>query len=230
VKPNVADGKEIAARSAVAAVRSGMKLGLGSGSTSLCAVRLVAARVRDEGLRVVGVPTSVATEREAQALGIPLATLDDEPQLDLALDGADQVNAQLDCIKGYGGALLREKIVAQCARRFFVMVDASKLSDVLDKPVPVEVLPFGVAAARRGLESIGGRPSLRRAGDAPYRTDNGNVVLDVDFGPIPAPGVLAQRIAALPGVIDHGLFVGLVTELHVGEPSGARVIHGRRSS
>jgi ribose 5-phosphate isomerase A len=223
------DGKEIAARSAVARIRDGMRVGLGSGSTSLCAVRLLAARMRAEKLDIVGVPTSVATEVEARALDIPLTTLDETPQLDLAIDGADQVDAQLACIKGYGGALLREKIVARCARRFLVMVDAAKVAAVLDKPVPVEVLTFAAGPARRGLESMGGRPVLRRAGDAPYRTDNGNVIFDVAFGPIDDAAALAARIAAVTGVLDHGLFVDLVDELHVGEPSGARIVEGRRA-
>jgi ribose 5-phosphate isomerase A len=223
------DGKEIAARSAVARIRDGMAVGLGSGSTSLCAVRILAARVRDEGLRIVGVPTSAATEREARQAGIALSDLDATPELDMAIDGADQVDARLACIKGYGGALLREKIVARCARRFLVMVDPSKLADVLDKPVPVEILPFGLGAARRGLETIGGRAVVRRgAGAAPYLTDNGNPVLDVDFGRITDPEALAHRIAAIPGVLDHGLFVNLVDELHVGDPGGARVVERSR--
>jgi ribose 5-phosphate isomerase A len=218
------DAKEIAARSAVAAIESGMVVGLGSGTTSLRAVHVLAERIRNEKLEIVGVPTSVATEREARSLGIPLATLEEKTELDLAVDGADQVDEHLACIKGYGGALVREKIVARCARRFIVMVDPTKLAPVLDKPVPVEVLPFGWAVAWRELVALNGHPHMRRADAEPYRTDNGNYILDVDFGRVPDPGALALRISALPAVVDHGLFVDIVSELHVGEPRGARIV------
>ena len=219
------DPKELAACSAVAAVASGQVIGLGSGSTSMLALQALGRRIRDEGLAIRGVPTSLSTEREAKRLGIPLTTLEQDPDLDLALDGADQVDAALCAIKGRGGALLREKIVARCARRLLIMVDASKLAEVLDIAVPIEVLPFAAGVARRGLELLGGRPALRRTtvGEA-YLTDNGNHILDVDFGPIPRPAPLAERIAAVPGVVDHGLFVGLVAELHVGEAGAARVV------
>lgn len=221
------DAKDIAARSAVAAIESGMAIGLGSGSTSLRAVQVLAERIRKEGLDVVGVPTSVATEREARALGVPLATLEEKQELDLAIDGADQVDDGLACIKGYGGALVREKIVARCARRLLVMVDASKLAPALDKRVPVEVLPFAWAVAWRGLVDLGGHPHMRRADGEPYVTDNGNYILDVDFGRIADAGTLAARVAGVAGVIDHGLFVDLVTELHVGDPGGARIVRRR---
>ena len=216
------DPKEAAARSAVAAVESGMVLGLGTGSTAMKMLAALADRVHKEGLRIVGVPTSLATEREAMRLEIPLTTLAAHPELDLALDGADQVDAHLDCIKGYGGALLREKIVARCARRFILMVDASKMSARLDKPVPVEVLPFGAGAARAGLEAMGGRPVLRKSASEVFVTDNGNQVYDVAFGDMPDPGEVARRIAAIAGVVDHGLFVGLASEAHVADANGVR--------
>lgn len=218
------DAKEAAARSAVAAIESGMIVGLGSGSTSLRAVRVLAERIRNEKLEVLGIPTSTATESAARELGIPLATLEEQPELDLAIDGADQVNDRLACIKGYGGALVREKIVARCARRFLVMVDPSKLAPVLDKPVPVEVLPFGWAVAWRRLVELGGHPHIRSVDGQPYTTDNGNYILDVAFGTIADPGALAARIATLPAVLDHGLFVDLVSELHIGEARGPRVV------
>ena len=219
------DPKEAAARSAVAAVESGMVLGLGTGSTAMKMLAALADRVHQEGLRIVGVPTSLATEREAMRLEIPITTLAAHPELDLALDGADQVDAHLDCIKGYGGALLREKIVARCARRFVLMVDATKLSLRLDKPVPVEVLPFGAGAARAGLEAMGGRPTLRKSGKEVFVTDNGNHVYDVAFGDMPDPGAVARRIAGIPGVVDHGLFVGLASEAHVADANGVRILH-----
>jgi ribose 5-phosphate isomerase A len=221
------DLKEIAARSAVAAIDSGMVVGLGSGSTSLRAVQVLGERLQREQLSVIGVPTSVATENEARACGIPLATLEEQPALDVTVDGADQVDDHLNCIKGYGGALVREKIVARCSERLLIMVDPSKLSPVLDKPVPVEVLPFAWSVAWRWLVELGGHPQMRHLDNKPYVTDNGNYILDVAFGRIDEPAVLAARIATLPGVIDHGLFVGLVHELHVGEPGGARVIQRR---
>ena len=218
------DPKEAAARSAVAAVESGMVLGLGTGSTAMKMLAALADRVHKEGLRIVGVPTSLATEREGIRLEIPLTTLTAHPELDLALDGADQVDAHLDCIKGYGGALLREKIVARCARRFILMVDASKMSARLDKPVPVEVLPFGAGAARAGLEAMNGRPVLRKSGSEAFVTDNGNQVYDVAFGEMLDPGEVARRIAAIPGVVDHGLFVGLASEAHVADANGVRIL------
>jgi len=219
------DGKDIAARSAVAAIRSGMAIGLGSGSTALRALEILAVRMRAEKLDVVGVPTSTVTERVARELGIPLTTLDAKPELDVAIDGADQVAADLSCIKGYGGALVREKIVARCARRFLVMVDPSKMAQTLDKAVPVEVLPFAVEIARNGLEVLGGTPRPRRQANGDlYVTDNGNPILDVDFGRIPDPAALASRIAALPGIVDHGLFVGMADEVHIGEATGARIL------
>ena len=218
------DPKEVAARSAVAAVEQGMVLGLGTGSTAMKMLAALADRVHKEGLRVVCVPTSLATEREAMRLEIPITTLAAHPELDLALDGADQVDPRLDCIKGYGGALLREKIVARCARRFILMVDESKMSARLDKPVPVEVLPFGASAARTRLEAMGGRPALRKSGSEIFVTDNGNQVFDVAFGELPDPGVVACRIADIPGVVDHGLFVGLAGEAHVAGAGGVRIL------
>lgn len=219
------DGKEIAARSAVASIHSGMVVGLGSGSTSLRAIEVIAERMRTDGLLITGVATSSATERAAEELGIPLTTLDEHPELDLAVDGADQIDGRLTCIKGYGGALLREKIVARCAKRFLVMVDPSKLSPVLDKAVPVEVLPYASGVALRHLEAIGGRARVRPSpAGGPFVTDNGNHVFDVEFGRITAPARLAAQLAGIPGVADHGLFVGLVDELHIGEPTGPRIV------
>jgi ribose 5-phosphate isomerase A len=213
----------------VAAVEDGMVIGLGSGSTSMKALHVLARRMREEGLRVRGVPTSVATEREACSLGIPLTTLDEDPKLDLAIDGADQVDAKLAAIKGRGGALLREKVVASCAERLLIMVDPSKLCDVLDIAVPIEVLPFALAVVRRKFEEMGGRADLRAtSGGEPYVTDNGNSILDVGFGRILDPAALAERLSTIPGVVEHGLFVGMVTEVHVGEKDSARIVRRPR--
>ncbi|HZL85425.1 MAG TPA: ribose-5-phosphate isomerase RpiA [Candidatus Krumholzibacteria bacterium] len=218
------DAKERAARSAVGEVRNGQVLGLGTGSTAMKALHVLAERIRHEGLDVIGVPTSVSTQTEATKLGIPLTTLSEHPEIDLAFDGADQVDAGLAVIKGYGGALLREKIVARCAKRFLVMVDASKLAPSLCIAVPVEVLPFGVGTAKRHLESLGGKVRQRLQSNAPYVSDNGNWILDADFGTIQDPAALAARIDAIPGVMDHGLFVGMVDALHVGEATAARIV------
>jgi ribose 5-phosphate isomerase A len=218
------DAKERAARSAVAQVESGQVLGLGTGSTARRALQALAERIREEGLEVIGVPTSRGTEEESRRLGIALTTLEEHPVLDLAFDGADQVDAGLAAIKGYGGALLREKIVARCAKRLLIMVEASKLAATLHLAVPVEVLPFGLGAARHHLERIGGRPRLRLRQGAPYVTDNGNQIFDTDFGEIHNPDALAARIAEVPGVVGHGLFVDLVDELHVGEADSARIV------
>lgn len=203
-------------------------LGLGTGSTAMRALQALAERIRNESLNVVGVPTSIATEREAARLGIPLTTLDEHPQLDLAFDGADQVDANLAAIKGYGGALLREKIVATCARQVLIMVDDSKLAETLDLAVPVEVLPFALGVARQRLANLGGVPKLRLVKGDPYVTDNGNPILDVDFGAITDPAELATRIAGVPGVVGHGLFVDLVDELHIGSKDTVRVVRRAR--
>lgn len=216
--------KERAARSAVAEIRDGNVVGLGTGSTVHFGLVALAERIREEKLRIVGVPTSQATERECHTLGIPLTNLEEKPRIDIAFDGADQVSARLDAIKGYGGALLREKIVARCASRLLLIVDAGKLTETLGAMVPVEVLPFGQGAARRGLEELGGRVRLRLVHGAPYVSDNGNLILDADFGDITEPAALAAEIRDVPGVIDHGLFVGLASEVHVADASGVRIL------
>jgi len=217
------EAKERAARSAIARIQQGQVLGFGTGSTVSYALEALAERIRDESLQVRGVPTSVQTEQACVRLGIPLTSLEEHPVLDLTFDGADQVDDALQCIKGYGGALLREKIVARASRRLLILVDDGKLSRHLDKPVPVEVLPFGLPLVRRLLEEFG-RPVLRLRDGQPYLTDNGNPVLDVALGRIDDPAALAQRLDAIPGVVGHGLFVDLATELHIGSATGARCV------
>jgi ribose 5-phosphate isomerase A len=217
------EAKERAARSAVGRIESGQVLGFGTGSTVAFALEALAERIRDERLEVRGVPTSVATREACERLGIPLTTLEEHPTLDLTFDGADQVDDDLQCIKGYGGALLREKIVASASRRLLIMVDDGKLSPQLDKPVPVEVLPFGQPVARRYLAELG-RPVLRLKDDAPYCTDNGNPVFDLDVGVIADAAGLALALQAIPGVVGHGLFLDLATELHIGTSTEARLV------
>ncbi|QSQ13799.1 ribose-5-phosphate isomerase RpiA [Myxococcus landrumensis] len=210
----------------------GMCVGLGSGSTAAFAVRRLAA-LREQGrlLDVSGVPTSRATEALARELGIPLITLDEHPTLDVTIDGADEVAPDLSVIKGGGGALLREKIVAQASRRVVIIADVTKLSPRLGThwPVPVEVLPFGWRSQQQFLESLGARvvPRVRENG-MPYLTDQGNRVLDCAWGPIDAPDALASRMAARAGIVEHGLFLREATDLVVAGPRG--VEHRARPS
>lgn len=223
--------KRAAARAALAAVTPGMKLGLGTGSTAAHFVDLLGARVK-EGLSVVCVPTSERTRAQAESLGLTLSTLDETPQLDLAIDGADEFDASLRLIKGGGGALLREKIVAQASRREIIVVDESKLSPALGTNfhLPVEVIPFGAETQVRFLESLGARVSRRTVGSGPaarpFTTDQGHGILDCSFGPLADPAGLAAQLASRAGIVEHGLFIGLATDVIVAGPGGVR--HLRR--
>ncbi|WP_338864479.1 ribose-5-phosphate isomerase RpiA [Myxococcus stipitatus] len=210
----------------------GMRVGLGSGSTAAFAVRRLAA-LRAEGrlLDVSGVPTSRATEALARELGVPLTTLEEHPTLDVTIDGADEVAPDLSVIKGGGGALLREKIVAQASVRVVIIADVTKLSPRLGThwPVPVEVLPFGWRSQQLFLESLGARVVPRmRADGTPDVTDQGNRVLDCAWGPIDAPETLAARMEARAGIVEHGLFLRVATDLVVAGPGG--VEHRARPS
>jgi ribose 5-phosphate isomerase A len=219
-----------AAERAMAFVRPGMKLGLGSGSTARLFVDLIGRGVRD-GLDVVGVPTSEATFRQAEALGVPLASLDEIPELDLTVDGADEIDSALRLIKGGGGALLREKIVAAASRRMLVIADSTKLVARLGHfPLPVEVVPFGLAATRLGVEraaaglGLSGSIALRRREGEIFVTDGGHYILDCAFGAIPAPEALDRALAFIPGVVDHGLFLGLASAAIVAGPNGVEIL------
>ena len=221
--------KQIAAVRAVDHVQNGMVLGLGTGSTTAYAIDELGARIADGRLRnVIGVPTSEATARRAQALGIPLTTLVEQPLLDLVIDGADEVDPQLDLIKGLGGALLREKIVAVAARRFITIVDESKLVPRLGTrgPLPVEVTQFAWEAHARWLSGLGCRAELRRHADgAPYVTDNGNYIIHCTFPDgIADPKALDAQLHARPGILEHGLFLGLATEVIVAGQDGVRIL------
>jgi ribose 5-phosphate isomerase A len=210
--------KRAAAERAAELITDGMRVGLGTGSTAAYFVAALGARVRG-GLRVAGVPTSEATREQAQREGIPLTTLDETPELDLTVDGADEVDDDLRLIKGAGGALLREKIVASASRRMIVVADGSKHVAKLGRfPLPIEVVPFGLTAVERSiarlLDSLGvsGGMALRRAADgAPYVTDGGHFILDAHLGRIDKPNVLASTLNNIPGVVEHGLFIGLAT-------------------
>jgi ribose 5-phosphate isomerase A len=220
--------KQQAAEHALQYVRSGMALGLGSGSTAQFLLHALAERLRDGRLRdIVGVPTSERTTALARQLGIPLATLEERPRLDLAIDGADEIDPALNLIKGLGGAMLREKIVAASADQFIVIADESKLVAQLGTraPVPVEVISFGLPLARRRLAELRCAPQLRRASgaggeDAAFRTDEGNVILDCRFAAIADAPALNAALNAVPSVVEHGLFIGMASVALVGGPQG----------
>ncbi|MEE8167826.1 MAG: ribose-5-phosphate isomerase RpiA [Candidatus Hydrothermarchaeales archaeon] len=216
--------KESAAISGVSLVEDGQVLGLGTGSTVYYALVELAKRIKEEGLEVLGIPTSNATEQLARDNGIPLTTLQEHPQVDLDIDGADQVSESLDIIKGGGGAHFREKAVALASKRFVVIVDESKLSQGLDMLIPVEALPFSWNLVEKELTAIGGNPVLRLSRDTPFVTDNGNYIIDVDFGEIADPKKLEGEINAIAGVLENGIFSGLACEVHVGAKSGVEIL------
>ncbi len=223
--------KRQAAARALEAVRTGMRLGLGTGSTARHFVDLLGERVRN-GLTVVGVATSEATQAQAQACGIPLSTLDETPELDLTVDGADEVAPDLTLIKGGGGALLREKIVAAASAQMIVIADESKCVAELGRfPLPIEIVPFGMVATRNAVAAAlelpheSGALSLRRTRDGhAFVTDGGHLILDAALGRIPAPKTLAGRLTSIPGVVEHGLFIGLATTAIIAGSTGIRVI------
>ncbi|MGQ9491870.1 MAG: ribose-5-phosphate isomerase RpiA [Anaerolineae bacterium] len=223
--------KQKAGETAVAFVQSGMVVGLGTGSTELWAVRELAESIaRGKLTSVLAIPTSKATHREARKLNIPLATLEDHPLVDLVIDGADEVDPDLNLIKGGGGALLREKIVAQAAKLLIIAIDESKLSSRLGEqwPVPVEVIPFGWQSQRKFIEGLGSTATLRTAPDGSvFLTDQGNYILDCRFGPIDNAVELAQRLKNRAGIVEHGLFLNMATDLIVARPNG--VDHHKRS-
>jgi ribose 5-phosphate isomerase A len=218
--------KQEAGEYAVGFVESGMVVGLGTGSTAIHAVRRLGARLRMGDLRdIAGFATSTATRREAEALGIPLLAEELPRAIDITIDGADEVDPAFNVIKGGGGALLREKIVAQASRRFVVVVDERKLSLQLGVvwPVPIEVMRYGYASQVRFLEALGGQVRLRlTAGGDPFVTDNGNWVVDCHFGPIGDPDHLARQLEGRAGIVEHGLFLHMATDLVVAGVDGVR--------
>jgi len=219
--------KRAAAERAVEFVESGMVLGLGTGSTAAFFVEALAARV-GQGLSVIAIPTSERTAAQAHRLGIPLASFAEHRQIDLAIDGADEVQRiSLDLIKGRGGALLREKIVAAASRRFIVIVDDDKLVDRLGTtgPLPVEVAQFGWQATADALERLDCRPELRRTGAGQsFLTDGGNFILDCRFGSIENPVETERRINAIVGVVENGLFVGRSSAVIVASEDGVEIL------
>ena len=229
--PDVA--KRAAAYAAADLVQDGMTIGLGSGSTFLFVLDRLAERMRDEGLQLRGVPTSAQTAAAAERAGVPLATLDEVERLDLAIDGADEVDPEHNLIKGGGAAHTRERLVAATADELVVIVGENKLVAVLGEQfrLPVEVMPFGWTHARRRVEATGCTTELRRRGDEPLVTDNGNWILDCSYGGITEPAALADVLDATVGVVDHGLFVGMAGRVVVSDDQGnVRVLDGPRGT
>ncbi len=221
-----------AAEHALTHIESGMVVGLGHGSTAILAVRRLAELLAQGALRdILGVPCSRQIEAEARQLGIPLTTLEEHPIVDVTVDGADEVDPHLNLIKGGGGALLREKIVAQASRREIIVVDESKLSPALGThwAVPVEVIPFGWRTQAAYLESLGATVRVRQdAAGSPFKTDQGNLILDCNFGPIAEPTWLGVQLDEKTGIVAHGLFLALATDVIVAGSAG--IEHLRRRS
>ena len=219
-----------AAAEALKHVDNGMRLGIGTGSTAEEFVRLLAERVAD-GLNVRGVPTSERTARLCLDLGVPLNSLDELPELDLTIDGADELDGQLRLIKGGGGALLREKIVAAASRQMIVIADESKVVETLGAfPLPIEVNPFGLTATRIAIDKMSARLGLsgtisqRSQNGSPFRTDGGHFILDASFGLIPDAEALANGLNTIPGVVEHGLFINLASRAIIAGQAGVRTM------
>jgi ribose 5-phosphate isomerase A len=220
-----------AARIALGYVENGMRLGIGTGSTANEFIKLLAERVA-AGLQIIGVPTSERTASLCLQLGVPLATLDEVPRLDLTVDGADEVDPALSLIKGGGGALLREKIVAAASKRMLVIADETKLVDTLGRfPLPIEINAFGRRATEIAIEDIAARLglpgalTLRMTRDAPFVTDGGHYILDASFGRIPDTRALSDALHAVPGVVEHGLFLGLAQTAVIAAGDGIKTLH-----
>ncbi|WP_397361804.1 ribose-5-phosphate isomerase RpiA [Paenibacillus sp.] len=212
--------KQLAAEKAVEYVEDGMKVGLGTGSTAYWAIRKLGERV-SEGLKITAVATSRASEEQARELGIPLVAFGDIESLDLTIDGADELDSSLQLIKGGGGALLREKIVASNSTRMIVIADEGKVVSTLGKfPLPIEIVPFAWEWTVAELAKLGCQPELRRNGDELYKTDNGNYIADCRFEAIESAPKLALTIQNIPGVVDHGLFIGIAAMAIVGKNDG----------
>ncbi len=219
--------KEAAARASLRFVNDGDIVGLGSGSTAECAIRLLGERLKS-GLRIRGIPTSVRSKELAASLGIPLTTLDDYQQIDVTIDGADEFDPELRLIKGGGGALLREKIIASASKKVVIVADSSKQVQVLGKfPMPVEVIPFAQALIANKITALGASVTLRQyVYENPFVTDEGHHILDCHFGQIPDPPTLARTLGDMPGVVEHGLFINMVNVVLMGK--GDEVMEFRR--
>ncbi len=220
--------KEAAGRASLRFVRDGNIVGLGTGSTAAYAVRFLGEQVR-AGLKIRGIPTSIHTKELAASLGIPLTTLDEFQQIDVTIDGADEFDPQLNLIKGGGGALLREKIIASASRQLVIIADASKQVAVLGKfPLPVEVIGFAQPLVAKRIAALGASVKMRHDKNGnPFTTDEGHRILDCSFGQIPDPPALARELKAMPGVVEHGLFIGMATVVLMAK--GEKVTEIRRN-
>ena len=226
--------KKEAAEAAAAQVKSGMVVGLGTGSTAKYAIDAIGRRVAEDGLKIVGIATSERSNAQALALGIPMTSFAEKSRIDLTIDGADEVlPGSLTLIKGHGGALLREKIVASASARMAVVADESKVVEKLGQlvSVPVEVVPFGWQLTAKHLAKLKGRPKLRLATNGePYVTDGGHYILDCAFGKMRDPGAVAHELDCLVGVVEHGIFLHLATEVFVGGPGGVALLKRKKSA
>ncbi|MBZ5547476.1 MAG: ribose-5-phosphate isomerase RpiA [Acidobacteriia bacterium] len=221
--------KEAAGRAAAKLVRDGDIVGLGTGSTAYFAVVALGERVKS-GLKMVGIPTSIATADLARQLGIPLTTLDEHPEIDITIDGADEIDPKLNLIKGGGGALLREKVVASVTKKMVVVSDSTKIVPALGKfPLPVEIIPFARTVIEKRIASLGATTKLRTKLDGqPFVTDNGNQILDCSFGRIADPPALARELSETVGVVEHGLFIGFAKLALVGTGSTVRQVRRKQ--
>ncbi|MCA0755675.1 ribose-5-phosphate isomerase RpiA [Paenibacillus sp. N4] len=215
------EAKRAAGELAVEILQDGMTVGLGTGSTVYHSIQAIGRKVAD-GLSIKAVATSIHSEQLARQLGITIIPFSDVEEIDITIDGADEVDPDWNLIKGGGGALLREKIVADASKRLIVIVDESKVVRQLGRfPLPVEVVPFGFELTERKLRALGCEPKLRTADSQPYITDNGNYIMDCEFGSIANPALLAEELHRIPGVVEHGLFIRMAAQVIVGRPDGS---------
>lgn len=217
--------KEKAAESASSLISDGMVVGLGTGSTAEIVIREIGNRIKTEEFEILGVPTSLRTEMMAIECGIPITTLSEHPSLDICIDGADQVDSELNLIKGGWGSHTREKIVSYAAKKLVICVEEEKIMEQLTKPVPLEVLPYAVKIVEKQVNKLGGKPALRSEGTrGGYSvTEHGNLVIDADFGLIPNPEEMSTALSSVVGSLEHGIFTN-AAEVHVGNEKGVRVL------
>ncbi|MCW3130278.1 MAG: ribose-5-phosphate isomerase RpiA [Methanophagales archaeon] len=216
--------KEKAAESAASLIKDGMVVGLGTGSTAEIAVRRIGNRIKEEGLKLLGIPTSLQTEMLAIECGIPITSLSEHPSLHICIDGADQVDSQLNLIKGGWGSHTREKIVSYAAKKLVICIEEEKLVELLNRPVPLEVLPYAVKIVENQVKELGGVPVLRKEGNKGryFITEDGNLIIDADFGIIKNPESMNKTLSSVVGSVEHGIFTN-ATEVHVGDEKGVRI-------
>lgn len=214
------EAKRAAAERAVEYIQDGMVIGLGTGSTAYWAIQAIGRKVKN-GLNITATATSVQSENLAKELGIPLVSVSELSGIDLTIDGADEIDEEWNLIKGGGGALLREKIIASFSKELIIIADHTKMVRKLGRfPLPVEIVPFGREVTERKLRALGCTPRLRMADEQPFVTDNGNYIIDCDFGSIDRPGELHSAINNIPGVVDNGLFINMAAKVIIGHPDG----------